>query len=226
MILNNEKKYRKLLEIAKDPYSNQRVDGRLDISNMDLMFEDFNRSSFYGVDFNNVCFTGAHIRDSFFHACTFTNCQMTSVNFLETQIVSCKFIDCELSKIAAAFNECDLSSVNFINCNMDYVKFCFAFLNNVFTSGCSLKCADFGRAKLEKAMFVRCNMSEAVFDEAQFDEAEFKESDLTKLSAKHIVLKGRVSAMIDSCNHEGMVMTTNRIHFINNCEVTKIWPEG
>lgn len=71
---------------------------------------------------------------------------MTSVNFLETQIVNCKFIDCELSKIAAAFNECDLSSVNFINCNMDYVKFCFAFLNNVFTSGCSLKCADFGRA--------------------------------------------------------------------------------
>ena len=112
---------------------------------------------------------------------------MTSVNFLETQMVNCKFIDCELSKIAAAFNECDLSSVNFINCNMDYVKFCFAFLNNVFASGCNLKCADFGRAKLEKAMFVRCNMSEAVFDEAQFDEAECKESDLTKLSAKHIV---------------------------------------
>ena len=109
---------------------------------------------------------------------------------------------------------------------MDYVKFCFAFLNNVFASGCSLKCADFGRAKLEKSMFVRCNMSETVFDEAQFDEAEFKESDLTKLSAKHIVLKGRISAMIDSCNHEGMVMTTNQIHFINNREVTKIWPEG
>lgn len=226
MILNNEKKHRKLLEIAKDPYSNQRVDGRLDISNMDLMFEDFNRSSFYGVDFNNVCFTGAHIRDSFFHACTFTNCQMTSVILLKTQMVNCKFIDCELSKIAAAFNECDLSSVNFINCNMDYVKFCFAYLNNVFTSDCNLKHADFGRAKLEKAMFVRCNMSEAVFDEAQFDEAEFKESDLTKLSAKHIVLKGRVSAMIDNCNHEGMVMTTNQIHFINNREVTKIWPEG
>lgn len=226
MILNNERKTKKLLEFAKDPYSKQRVNGRLDISNVDLMFEDFNRSSFYGVDFNNVCFTGAHIRDSFFHACTFTNCQMMSANFLETQIVNCKFIDCELSKIAAAFNECDLSSVNFINCNMDYVKFCFAFLNNVFTSGCSLKCADFGRAKLEKAMFVRCNMSEAVFDEAQFDEAEFKESDLTKLSAKHIVLKGRVSAMIDNCNHEGMVMTTNQIHFINNCEITKMWPEG
>lgn len=226
MILNNEKKYRKLLEIAKDPYSNQRVDGRLDISNMDLMFEDFNRSSFYGVDFNNVCFTGAHIRDSFFHACTFTNCQMTSVNFLETQIVNCKFIDCELSKIAAAFNECDLSSVNFINCNMDYVKFCFAFLNNVFTSGCSLKCADFGRAKLEKAMFVRCNMSEAVFDEAQFDEAEFKESDLTELSAKRIVLKGPIiSLTIEDCNHTGMVVTTNQIQFMNKCEVTKIWPE-
>ena len=27
-------------------------------------------------------------------------------------------------------------------------------------------------------------------------------------------------------NHEGMVMTTNKIHFINNCEITKMWPEG
>ena len=69
-------------------------------------------------------------------------------------------------------------------------------------------------------------MSEAVFNEAQFDEAKFKESDLTKLSAKNIVLKGRVAAMIDNCNHEGMVMTTNQIHFINNCEATKIWPES
>ena len=226
MILNSERKTKKLLEIAKDPYSKQRVNGRLDISNVDLRCEDFDRQSFYGVDFNNVCFKGAHIRDSFFHACTFTNCQMMSANFLETEMVGCKFADCEFSPMATTFNECGLSSVNFINCNMDYVKFCFAFLNNVFASDCSLKHADFGRAKLEKAMFVRCNMSEAVFDEAQFNEAEFKESDLTKLSAKHIVLKGRVSAMIDNCNHEDIVMTTNQIHFINNCEVTKMWPEG
>jgi len=110
---------------------------------------------------------------------------------------------------------------------MDYVKFCFAFLNNVFASGCNLKCADFGRAKLEKAMFVRCNMSEAVFDEAQFDGVEFKESDLTELSAKRIVLKGPIiSLTIEDCNYTGMVVTTNQIQFMNKCEVTKIWPEG
>ena len=226
MILNSEKKIEKLMKIAKDPYSKQRVNGRLDISNIDLRFEDFDRSSFYGVDFNNVCFTGAHIRDSFFHSCTFTNCQIMSANFLETEMVGCKFVDCEFSPMATVFNECSLSSVNFINCNMDYVKFCFAFLNNVFISDCSLKCADFGRAKLEKTMFVRCDMGEAVCDEAQFDEVEFKESNLVKLSAKHTVLKGRISAMIDNCNHEGMVLTTNQIHFINNCEVTKMWPDG
>lgn len=128
--------------------------------------------------------------------------------------------------MATTFNECSLSSVNFINCNMDYVKFCFAFLNNVFASGCSLKCADFGRARLEKTMFIKCNMSEAVFDEAQFNEAEFKECNLTKLSAKHVVLKGRASATIDNCDHTGMTLTTNQIYFIDGIEVTKVWPEG
>lgn len=63
MILNSERKTKKLLEIAKDPYSKQRVNGRLDISNVDLRCENFDRQSFYGVDFNNVCFKGAHIRD-------------------------------------------------------------------------------------------------------------------------------------------------------------------
>lgn len=193
---------------------------------MDLRCEDFDKQSFYGVDFNNVCFKGAHIRDSFFHACTFTNCQMMSANFLETDMIGCKFIDCEFSPMATTFNECSLSSVNFINCNMDYVKFCFAFLNNVFASGCSLKCADFGRARLEKTMFIKCNMSEAVFDEAQFNEAEFKECNLTKLSAKHVVLKGRASATIDNCDHTGMTLTTNQIYFIDGIEVTKVWPEG
>ena len=227
MILNSERKTKKLLEIAKDPYSKQRVNGRLDISNVDLGCEDFDRQSFYGVDFNNVCFKGAHIRDSFFHACTFTNCQMMSASFLETDMVGCKFADCEFSPRATTFNECSLSSVNFKNCNMDYVKFCFTYLNNVFTSDCNLKCADFGRAKLEKAMFVRCNMSEAIFDEAQFNESEFKESDLTKLSAKRIVLKGSIiSLMIENCDHAGMVVTTNQIQFMNKCEVTKMWPEG
>lgn len=100
MILNSERKTKKLLEIAKDPYSKQRVNGRLDISNVDLRCEDFDRQSFYGVDFNNVCFKGAHIRDSFFHACTFTNCQMMSASFLETDMTGCKFIDCEFSPMA------------------------------------------------------------------------------------------------------------------------------
>ena len=61
MILNSERKTKKLLEIAKDPYSKQRVNGRLDISNVDLRYEDFDRQSFYGVDFNNVCFKGVII---------------------------------------------------------------------------------------------------------------------------------------------------------------------
>lgn len=107
---------------------------------------------------------------------------------------------------------------------MDYVKFCFAFLNNVFVSDCNLKCADFGRAKLEKAMFVRCNMGEAVFDEAQFNEAEFKKCNLTELSAKRIVLKG--SIITENCDHTGMIVTTNQIQFMDKCKVTKMWPEG
>lgn len=70
-------------------------------------------------------------------------------------------------------------------------------------------------------------MSEAVFNEAQFDEAEFKESNLTKLSAKRIVLKGPIiSLMIENCDHTGIVVTTNQIQFMNKCEVIKMWPEG
>lgn len=51
IILNNERKTKKLLEIAKDPYSKQRVNGRLDISNVDLRVEDLNERTFCGVDF-------------------------------------------------------------------------------------------------------------------------------------------------------------------------------
>lgn len=109
---------------------------------------------------------------------------------------------------------------------MDYMKFCFASLIDVYVTGCSLKHADFGRAKLSNARFVECNMSEAVFDEAEFNAIKFKECNLIDLSAKNIVLGGHTPSMIEDCNHEGMVLTTNQIHFINNCEVTKMWPEG
>lgn len=152
---------------------------------------------------------------------------MASANFLKTQIVGGVFIDCELLKPAAAFNDCDLIGIKIENCNMDYVKFCFASLTDVYVTGCSLKHADFGRANLSNARFVECDMSEAVFDEAEFNAIKFKECNCTELSAKNIVLKGRiVAATIDNCNHEGMVLTTNQIHFINDCEVTKIWPES
>mgnify|MGYP000982052339 CR=1 FL=1 len=224
MILNSERKTEKLLEIAEDIYSKQRVDGRLDISDVEL--RSLNKRCFYEVNFNNVRFTG-DIRDTYFRSCKFTNCQMASANFLKTQIVGGVFTDCELLKPSTAFNECDLIGIKIENCNMDYVKFCFASLIDVYMTGCSLKHADFGRAKLSNARFVECNMSEAVFDETEFNEAEFKESDLTKLSAKRIVLKGPIiSLTIEDCNHEGMVVTTNQIQFMNKCEVTKMWPEG
>lgn len=109
---------------------------------------------------------------------------------------------------------------------MDYVKFCFASLTDVYVTGCGLKHADFGRAKLSNVRFVECDMSEAVFNEAEFNAIKFKECNCTELSAKNIVLGGRTPSTIDNCNHEGMIMTTNQIYFINDCEVTKMWPEG
>lgn len=223
MISNSERKMKKLLVIAEDIYSKQRVDGRLDISDVEL--RSLNKRCFYEVNFNNVRFTG-DIRDTYFRSCKFTNCQMASANFLKTQIVGGVFTDCELLKPATAFNECDLIGIRIENCNMDYVKFCFASLIDVYVTGCSLKHTDFGRAKLSNARFVECNMSEAVFDEAEFNAIKFKECNLTDLSAKNIMLGGRTPSMIDNCNHEGMVLTTNQIQFVNNCEVTKMWPEG
>jgi len=226
-LIDKNRKTEKLIRSAKDLDSKQRVNGRLDISNVDLTFEDLNKGRFYEVDFHNVRFTGADIRDSLFRGCTFTGCEIMSVNFLETYITSCKFINCEFSKIAATFNDCNLANTKFENCSMNYVKFCFASFNNVFVSECSLKCADFCRAKLNDTKFVKCDMCEAIFDEAELEGVEFKESDLSELSAKYIVLRGRVPSTVNNCNYEGMTLTTNQMQFFfyDEHEPTKIWPE-
>ena len=93
---------------------------------------------------------------------------------------------------------------------------------------CSLKCADFCRAKLDDVKFVKCDMREAIFDEAELEGVEFKESDLSELSAKYIVLRGRVPSTVNNCNYEGMTLTTNQMQFFfyDEHEATKIWPEG
>lgn len=139
--------------------------------NDEIMYKDFERSTFVGCDFTQCDYTGTAFIDCTFIGCNFSEAKVNYVSLRGVFFNNCNFTGVNFSMVDSL-----LFSAEFKDCILNYSKFYTLKIKGTVFTDCSLTAVDFMSTDMTGAMFDNCDLHKAVFIDTIANGADFTTS--------------------------------------------------
>jgi len=145
--------------------------------------------------YNKQDFSNQKLPARAYDGCTFEYCNFTVADISVITFLDCKFIACDFTKVMmkqtsfrddCVFENCKLLGANFSNCNsfmfsvaftgciLSYASFYGFETKNMRFVDCKLMGTDFTDAILTGSEFLKCDLTDAIFDQTNLEKVDFR----------------------------------------------------